>query len=565
MSSRKFARLKGTERSGVTGGFNETAAYRVLRTYRSWILLGLVILLVVIVRVRLRSMPLERDEGEYAYAGQLMLQGIPPYKLAYNMKLPGTYGAYALMMLVFGQTDSGIHVGLMVVNVATIVLVFLLGRRILDENAGIVAAVTFAFLSLSPSVLGLQAHASHFGAFFASAGALVLLRAAASQKPGGLAMSGALFGCAFLMKQPGVFWAIFGFGYLVWLESQKKRREWAKAAKGCLWYGLGCAAPVLLMVLVLLAAGVFGKFWFWTFSYAREYVSANNIFQIPNSFLHELIEPVIGSNLLFWLLAALGFVVIWWDKRMAAHRVFVAGLAVASLAAVLPGWYFRQHYFVFVLPALGLLTGCAVSRAVHLVGRDTSIELFLSVGVLGIFGVALLYAVSEQGSFWFGMTPDEACRSCYRWQMFVEEAELGKEIQKNAPAGARIVVLGSEPQIYFYARRHSATGYIYTFPLMEIHKYALRMQQEMIREIEAARPEYLIFVKLEESWGWRPGSEQKLLEWYEQYNHSDYDLVKIIEDDPKDLDKKDPLAQGRRPGQIFVYQRKGLLTGSLLR
>lgn len=37
--------------------------------------------------------PLERDEGEYAYAGQLMLQGIPPYQLAYNMKLPGTYAA----------------------------------------------------------------------------------------------------------------------------------------------------------------------------------------------------------------------------------------------------------------------------------------------------------------------------------------------------------------------------------------------------------------------------------------------------------------------------------------
>jgi hypothetical protein len=38
---------------------------------------------------------LERDEGEYAYAGQLMLQGIPPYQLAYTMKLPGPFAAYA--------------------------------------------------------------------------------------------------------------------------------------------------------------------------------------------------------------------------------------------------------------------------------------------------------------------------------------------------------------------------------------------------------------------------------------------------------------------------------------
>jgi hypothetical protein len=29
-------------------------------------------------RIRLLGIPLERDEGEYAYAGQLMLQGIAP-------------------------------------------------------------------------------------------------------------------------------------------------------------------------------------------------------------------------------------------------------------------------------------------------------------------------------------------------------------------------------------------------------------------------------------------------------------------------------------------------------
>src|SRR6266849_6075168 len=99
-------------------------------------------------------MPLERDEGEYAYAGQLILQGVPPYKEAYNMKLPGTYAAYAVIMAVFGQSASGIHIGLALVNAASVVLVFLIGRRLLDDVAGVAAAVTFALLSLSPSVLG---------------------------------------------------------------------------------------------------------------------------------------------------------------------------------------------------------------------------------------------------------------------------------------------------------------------------------------------------------------------------------------------------------------------------
>src|SRR2546427_12321482 len=55
--------------------------------YWCYALVLLVILLFSLVRIRLRDMPLERDEGEYAYAGQLILEGVPPYQLAYNMKL----------------------------------------------------------------------------------------------------------------------------------------------------------------------------------------------------------------------------------------------------------------------------------------------------------------------------------------------------------------------------------------------------------------------------------------------------------------------------------------------
>ena len=89
-------------------------------------------------------MPLERDEGEYAYAGQLILQGIPPYELAYNMKLPGTYAAYAVIMAAFGQTTRGIHIGLLIVNSLTIVLVYFLGRRLFGPICGVVAAGSFA-------------------------------------------------------------------------------------------------------------------------------------------------------------------------------------------------------------------------------------------------------------------------------------------------------------------------------------------------------------------------------------------------------------------------------------
>lgn len=59
-------------------------------------LLTLIVVVTAGIRLRLLELPLDRDEGEYAYFGQLLLQGIPPYATAYNFKMPGIYGIYAV-------------------------------------------------------------------------------------------------------------------------------------------------------------------------------------------------------------------------------------------------------------------------------------------------------------------------------------------------------------------------------------------------------------------------------------------------------------------------------------
>jgi hypothetical protein len=105
--------------------------------YLPWLLVALVIVFVALIRLRLLQIPLERDEGEYAYAGQLILQGIPPYQIAFNMKFPGTYAAYAAIMAIFGQNAGGIHLGFLLINAGTIVLVYLLGKRVFSMVAGV--------------------------------------------------------------------------------------------------------------------------------------------------------------------------------------------------------------------------------------------------------------------------------------------------------------------------------------------------------------------------------------------------------------------------------------------
>jgi len=63
--------------------------------------------------------------------------------------------------------------------------------------------------------------------------------------------------------------------------------------------------------------------------------------------------------------------------------------------------------------------------------------------------------------------------------------EVGNYIRNHASKDARIAVLGSEPEILFYAKRLSATGTIYMYGLFEQQPYALQMQKQMIDEIES--------------------------------------------------------------------------------
>src|SRR5512140_2574417 len=87
-------------------------------------ILAAILIFICYIRIRLSSFPLERDEGEYSYFGQLILHGVPPYKLAYNLKLPGTYFCYALIMGIFGQTAAGIRIGLMLFNLGSLLFLF---------------------------------------------------------------------------------------------------------------------------------------------------------------------------------------------------------------------------------------------------------------------------------------------------------------------------------------------------------------------------------------------------------------------------------------------------------
>ena len=240
-----------------------------------------VLVIVAAARLRLLNFPLEHDENEYAYAGQLILQGIPPYELAYNMKFPGTYLAYAAMMSVFGQTPAGIHFGLVLMTTATALMLFWLGKRMLDETAGVVAATSYAILAASPSILGLAGHATHFCAFFVTAGFCLMWQARQRETFLTLAAGGFLFGTAVLMKQHAAIIAAWAGLHFTFVKLFSDKSNFSRRLLAVVTYGFSMLLPLGLCCLWLWHAGVFARFKFWTIDYAREYGFPTSLTMVP--------------------------------------------------------------------------------------------------------------------------------------------------------------------------------------------------------------------------------------------------------------------------------------------
>jgi len=137
------------------------------------------------------------------------------------------------------------------------------------------------------------------------------------------------------------------------------------------------------------------------------------------------------------------------------------------------------------------------------------------------FGTALI----KQSLFLFDLRQDQISKAVYGKNPFDESIPIASYIKAHTDESDKVAVLGSEPQIYFYSNRLSATGHIYMYGLMEEQSYAERMQQEMIDEIESAKPRFVVQVLVPGSWVARPQSSQLVFEWMKSFLKNNFDLV----------------------------------------
>ncbi len=490
--------------------------------------IGILLLFVLMVRLKLLGIPLERDDGGFSYTAFQVLQGKDLYAEVYDIKLPFLYILFGTFITLFGNSVEGIHTGLLVFDLAYIVTLFFFCRYFFDRTIALVATFAFAILSLGPNLLGFASHATHFAILPGLLGLFALTKAIDTKRKILFFVAGISCGLAFLVKQQAVHFMLFSGFYVIYAFAKERPNiQWKEWFISEAILVIGSITPYLLVLLYMFAKGNFEDFWFYTVVWPTEYATSSK-----TGASWEIIQMQIGSVIRnqewLWYLAAGGIISMFLVQIENKWRVFVLLLGLFMVFGLATGFHFYQHYFVVLIPVIALLNGLFVRNMGKFINQVMNIKWGIAIPLV-VFVFAWTQVIRHDSSYFFEPDYDKILRTSYgSANPFPESKIIGEFIKKRTTPEDKIVIACSEPQIGFYAQRESVTGQIFTYTLVDSGKYMIELQDEFINDIQTKRPKISVYTWMGNSW-LNKDQGMRVFKAIEDNHNKYYNLVGVTE------------------------------------
>jgi 4-amino-4-deoxy-L-arabinose transferase-like glycosyltransferase len=511
-------------------------------------------LAVIAIRAPLVDLPLERDEGGYAYIAWRMTLGEMPYLDWFDQKPPGVHAVYRLAVSFADNVTVAIRVLAAVFSAVSSIALFYLVRALLGVRVGLMSALLLAFLSADPMIQGSIANTELFmlpGIIVATL--LVLLAIDSTKAPTFTSLAaGVAIGVAIAFKQVAVLnvpFFLLAFGLRV-----RGPDRWRRLAAFATWMGLGVMLVWGPILAWLQLRGALGAAIDATFLHNLSYAGALS----PSRRFELLIAyggPMLPSQGVTWALAVAGLVGLA-RRRECFVALFLGGWALVSAAGVSVSGHYFPHYFQQLLPVVAALAGAAVWSGCGSVEPPRwRIAAIACLALAPLVLTAFIFST---------LSPEAAIKRIYPHNAFDTMPLIASEIESITEADGKVFVFGTEPEVLFYARRTSATRYIYLFPLFGPFPDARERQQGVIDEVMSARPKAMIW--LPNMMFFKEGAPQLLTNWFRRFSARAYrihafriakegggmELLRV----PRGADP-DAVLQGRKPTAMIFIRNGG--------
>lgn len=479
----------------------------------------------LLVRGPLLSVPFERDEGEYAYIGWRLGHGELPYRDWVDQKPPAIFWIYRMALMLPGDSVVAVHLFAALWSAVSAWALYLLARRLMSSSWAVVPAGLFAILSAHPIGEGTAANTEIFMLLPMILAVWIFLRcadpprnktndpAAPDRQSSGavpqMLACGALIGVATAFKQV----AALNWPLLVCLSpfliSTGTRPRWRTTVKFTLWSGTGAAFVWLLIAGYFFLRGGFSDLLYNVLTHNLEYIHATP-WSERMKLCAETLTRLSRVQAIAWGFAALGIVAAARQPSRSSLLLLVGWLA-ASFGGVSASGYYFPHYFQQLLPAIALASGFGAQAVARGLARKG-----ISKYACGAVVAALLALLPLATWLPFArMAPRAAARRIFPFNIFAEMPQIGGYIAQNTKPDDRVFVFGAEAEILFYAKRVSATRYIFLFPLYGPYRNAREKQQTTAQEVAKNAPAIVAYFP--NGLFYKAGTEQFFSQWTESF------------------------------------------------
>jgi 4-amino-4-deoxy-L-arabinose transferase-like glycosyltransferase len=460
-----------------------------LKTARKHALDITLLLIAIAITLPTLAYPLFRDQAHHFYVGRWWIEGLQPYRDAFDLKPPFIFGLHAIGCALFGVQQWWIRLLdiLATLGIATLAA-WSVPRRATPrpgERGAIVLMGALLYYSLFDFVCTAQCEA--FMGLFLFLGWLCILRLGNLRQAA--FWSGVCSATAIGFKTPGLVPALglaILLGWRAWKQDRSPRLL-ATTAGIYLLGGLAIGLPTLIWFAAHGALGAMGEtLTAYTMLYAQEkdLTRAGQWWRIHYFFVTRAACWTWVAGIL-----SLSGIILSVKQRDPAGRRYAAGaallLVLTLLCVIIQGRFFGYHW-VILFPFTMALIALGVSQLFAWRHRVTAVALPLMAAIALLVPGDRDYC--QYLRHWLSYADGTITRPQFldrfrsNWQFNARDSEtLALRVRQLAHPGDRLACLNREPNINVLADLRAPTAHPAWYPPMTIYK-----DGEWVRERDAA-------------------------------------------------------------------------------